>query len=133
MLSEKDVIGVWRLVSHYYLDEDGSTSEGPLGVAAEGLLIYEAAGYMAASVMRTAESATSSATYLGTSADYLGYSGRWWLEGQDGVVVHDVVVGSQPRVVRTRQLREARLIDGRLLLSRRLEGTRSIVMDWERV
>jgi hypothetical protein len=133
VLSEKDVIGTWRLVAHYYLGEDSSVTEGPLGPDADGLLIYQADGYMAASVMRNPESGTPAGTYLGTESDYLGYSGRWWVRGEDGVVVHDVVIGSHPRVVNTQQLREAQVADGGLSLRRWLEGSSQyIVMDWKR-
>jgi Lipocalin-like domain len=136
MLSEKDLIGVWRLVVHFYLNDDGSTDEGPLGNRADGLLIYHEDGYMAASMMRTepvtTEDGSPLETYLGSSDEYLGYSGRWHL--RDGVVVHEVVIASHPRVVNTEQLREAQLDDdGCLTLRRHLGGShQSIVMDWRR-
>jgi len=134
MLSEKDLIGTWRLVSHHYLRGDGSVSEGPMGASADGLLIYQADGYMAASVMRTGESDEAPATYLGSADDYLGYSGRWWVRGEDGVVVHDVVIGSHPRVVRTKQEREVHVTDFGVSLRRPMEGEfRYVVMDWRRV
>lgn len=136
MLSEKDLIGVWRLVSHFYLEDDGSASEGPLGNEADGLLIYHADGYMAASLMRNEPLAgidgVPPATYLGSADDYLGYSGRWRLRGN--AVVHHVVIGSHRRVVNTEQVREALLHDGVLRLQRRLGGPHAyVVMDWRRV
>jgi hypothetical protein len=136
MLLERDLVGVWRLVAHFYLEEDGSTGEGPLGDHADGLLIYHDDGYMAASMMRTepltSEDGSPPATYLGSSDRYLGYSGRWHL--RDGLVVHEVAIGSHPRVVNTEQIREVRLTGGRLTLRRRLDGPhRYVVMDWQRV
>jgi Lipocalin-like domain len=135
MLSEKDLIGVWRLVSHFYLEDDGSTGEGPMGDRADGLLIYHEDGYMAASLMRTdresSENGSASAPYLGSTDDYLGYSGRWRV--RNNTVVHEVVIGSRPRVVNTEQIREVRLDDGDLRLLRRLSGPHDyVVMDWRR-
>ncbi|MFE0379336.1 lipocalin-like domain-containing protein [Streptomyces inhibens] len=136
MLCEKDLTGVWRLKDLFYLEDDGSTSEGPLGPRAAGLLIYHADGYMAASLMRT-ESLTGQGgspqeTYLGSADDYLGYSGRWHLRGE--VVVHQVVIGSHQRVVNTEQVRDVRMHDGVLRLQRRLGGPHAyVVMDWRRI
>jgi hypothetical protein len=134
MLSEKDLVGVWRLMAHFYLDEDGATSEGPMGDRADGLLIYHEDGYMAASLMRT-ESVTgenSSTPYLGSTDNYLGYSGHWRV--RDDTVVHEVIIGSHPRVVNTEQVREVSLDDdGGLRLLRRLGGPHDyVVMDWQR-
>jgi len=131
MLSERDLVGAWRLVAHFYVEDDGSTSEGPLGDKADGLLIYHADGYMAASMMRTEAPAGEPSTYLGSAEDYLGYSGRWQL--RDDVVVHQVAIGSHPRVVNTEQIREVQLHDGCLSLRRRLGGPHEyVVMDWRR-
>lgn len=135
MLSEKDLVGVWRLATHLYLDDDGSTSEGPLGDRADGLLIYHEDGYMAASMMRTEpltnEDGSQRASYLGSSDSYLGYSGRWHL--RDGMVVHEVAIGSHPRVVNTEQVREVQFNEDYLRLRRQLGGPhRYVVMDWRR-
>lgn len=136
MLTEKDLAGAWRLVDHYYLEEDGSTSEGPMGTRAAGLLIYHEDGYMAASLMRTepltSEDGSPPPTYLGSTDDYLGYSGRWHL--RDDTVVHEVLIGSHPRVANTQQVREIKVNDdGKLRLLRRLGGPHDyVVMDWQR-
>ncbi|QMU67362.1 lipocalin-like domain-containing protein [Streptacidiphilus sp. P02-A3a] len=136
MLSEKDLVGVWRLVSHFYVDSDGSTSEGPLGDKADGLLIYHRNGYMTASMMRTVplttEDCAAPQTYLGSADDFLGYAGRWRLA--HNVVVHQVSIGSHARVVNTRQFRHAEMIQDTLRLRRRLGGPHAlVVMDWQRV
>ena len=135
MLSEKDLAGSWRLVAHYYMEEDGSTSEGPMGDQADGVLIYHDDGYMAASLMRTKplsdEDGSPPPTYLGSTDDYLGYSGRWRLH--EDTVVHEVVIGSQARVVNTQQVRQVSLENGQLRLLRRLGGPHDyVVMDWRR-
>ncbi|MCE7003233.1 lipocalin-like domain-containing protein [Kibdelosporangium philippinense] len=130
MVFDKDLIGAWRLLAHYYLDDDGTVAEGPMGDKADGILIYHADGYMAASLMRT-EPATDGATYLGSADDYLGYSGSWSLRA--GEVVHNVVIGSHARVVNTEQVREVTLAEGVLSLRRRLDGPHDwVVMDWQR-
>ncbi|GAA3192068.1 lipocalin-like domain-containing protein [Actinocorallia longicatena] len=135
MPTEKDLAGTWRLVAHFYLEDDGSTSEGPMGERADGLLIYHEDGYMAASLMRTAppaEDGSPPQAYLGSADDYLGYSGRWQV--RDGVVVHQVLIGSHARVVNTEQIREISLEDGVLRLLRHLGGPHDhVVMDWRRV
>lgn len=136
MLSEKDLAGSWRLVSHFYLEDDGSTSEGPLGEQAAGLLIYHGDGYMAASLMRTeqpgGQDGAPSEAYLGSTDDYLGYSGRWHL--RDDVVVHKITIGSHRRVVNTEQIREVLMRDDILRLRRRLGSPHAyVVMDWQRV
>jgi hypothetical protein len=135
MLAEKDLAGIWRLAAHYYLEDDGSTSEGPMGDQADGLLIYHEDGYMAASLMRTgpqtSQNGTPPPTYLGSTDAYLGYSGRWHV--RDNTVVHEVIIGSHPRVVHTEQVREVEVGETRLRLVRRLGGPHDcVVMDWRR-
>jgi len=135
MLSENDLIGSWRLAAHYYLDDDGSTSEGPMGDQADGLLIYHEDGYMAASLMRTSPLTTTNGTlppaYLGSRDDYIGYSGRWHV--RDDTVVHEVIIGSHHRVVHTEQARQVQVGESGLQLTRRLDGPHDyVVMDWRR-
>ncbi len=139
MPSAEDLNGAWRLVDHFYLGDDGKASPGPLGKRAEGLLIYHSDGFMAASLMRAddptadqpAEADSAPVTYLGSVERFLSYSGRWQVDGD--LVVHEVAVGSHPRVVNTRQRREARLTDGVLTLRNRVAGEdRYVVMEWRR-
>lgn len=134
MLSENDLIGSWRLAAHYYLDDDGSTSEGPMGDQADGLLIYHEDGYMAASLMRTSPLTATNGlppAYLGSRDDYLGYSGRWHV--RDDTVVHEVIIGSHHRVVHTEQARHVEVGESGLQLTRRLDGPHDyVVMDWRR-
>ena len=135
MLTEKDLAGVWRLVAHNYLEDDGTVSEGPMGAHADGLLINHAPGYVAASLMPTgapagAEGAAPPA-YLGSVDDHLSYCGRWRVQGE--TVVHEVIIGSHPRVVNTEQVREVTVLQDGLRLLRRLGGPHdAVVMDWRR-
>lgn len=125
MLSEEDLVGVWRLTSHYYLNGDGSTDEGPLGAQANGLLIYDASGYISVSLMR----ADGSSGPDEPAVAYMGYSGRWQLA--TGVVVHEVEVSSHPRIVNTAQIREVRVDHNGLTLRERIDETpRYFVLHW---
>ena len=132
MAAEKELIGVWRLVSQAYLSADGSTSEGPLGAGAEGLLIYSEQGYMSVGLMRTAGPPVSGSGPGKVPVTYMGYSGHWRLA--DDVMVHEVEIASHSRIVDTRQTREVRLDDDRLTLRERLdESPRYFVLTWRRL
>lgn len=124
MLSEEDLVGAWRLVSHYYLDGDGSTDEGPLGAQADGLLIYDPRGYLSVALMRTGGSDPDL-----PKAAFMGYAGRWRLDTD--VVIHDVEVSSHARIVKTAQVREVRLDPDGLTLRERIDDTpRYLVLHW---
>lgn len=111
----------WRL------DADGTTTTGPLGAGASGLLIYDERGYMSVGLMRTDPGPDGPEP--GGRPVFMGYSGRWRLA--DDVVVHEAEVGSHGRVVGTEQVRELRLDDGRLVLRERLdESPRCFVLTW---
>lgn len=114
MLSEAGLIGVWRLISNLDVDEDGATSEGPLGPYPKGLLIYGGHGYMSVSMMRTGHVSGAGSGPERPATAYMGYSGTWRLV--DGVVVHEVEVSSHGHLVNTKQIREAVLDEDRLTL-----------------
>jgi hypothetical protein len=125
----EDLVGVWRLVSHTYLDADRGSSPGPLGDDATGLLIYAPDGHMSVALMRRPTG--SGPVPDGRVTDYLGYAGQWHLES--GTVVHQVEVGSHRRVVGTRQIRQIGLSQGTLTLRERLdESPRHLVLRWRR-
>lgn len=111
-----DLIGVWRLVSYLDITETGDTSEGPLGTAPHGLLIYHPHGYMSVSMMPSdheAESASPPGPAPATS--YMGYSGKWRLT-DDRIIVHEVEVSAHPHMVGTEQIREVVLEGDELTL-----------------
>jgi hypothetical protein len=118
-----DLIGVWRLVSCLDLPEAGDASEGPLGTAPRGLLIYDPHGYMSVSMMRSDhddESRNSPGTATDTirtapAMSYMGYSGTWRL-AVGPVVVHEVEVSAHPHMVGTEQIREVVLEGDQLTL-----------------
>lgn len=134
MLSEADLVGVWQLISNLEVDEDGATSEGPLGPHPKGLLIYGEHGYMSVSMMRAGRlSDSGSVPGTSSSTNYLGYSGTWRLTG--GTVVHEVEVSSHRHMVNTKQVRRAVLDEDLLTLhATALIGgrTRRRVLRWRR-
>ncbi|GHG84128.1 lipocalin-like domain-containing protein [Streptomyces griseocarneus] len=109
-----DPVGVWRLVAYYDVDEAGRTSDGPLGSAPQGVLIYTADGHVSVSMMRALDGAGG-----GTEA-FMGYAGHWRLEGTR--MVHEVLVSAHPHIVGTGQVRDVER-DGEDLL---LAGTAQI-------
>lgn len=109
-----DPVGVWRLVAYYDVDEAGRTSDGPLGSAPQGMLIYTADGHLSVSMMRALDGAG------GGTETFMGYAGRWRLEGTR--MVHEVAVSAHPHIVGTDMVREVEL-DGEDLL---LGGTAQI-------
>jgi hypothetical protein len=94
-----DLVGTWELLSYYDIDDHGVTSEGPLGAAPRGLLIYGAHGYMSVSMMRT--DAAAGAT------PFMGYAGTWRRSGTE--VVHAISVCSNPAWAQTEQVRQMSL------------------------
>lgn len=94
-MSAIDPTGLWRLVSYYDLDEDGNTSEGPLGPHPRGLLFYGADGYLSVNIMRPNAAPGQTA--------YLGYAGAWRQSGSD--LVHRIEVCSDPTWADTDQVR----------------------------
>jgi hypothetical protein len=109
-VSENGLIGAWRLTAYLDVDGAGGTSEGPLGAAPRGLLIYGTGGYMSVSMMRTGPGADPA----DLSSLFKGYAGRWRLDG--GRLVHDVEVSENPRLVDTVQVRDWALDGDRLTL-----------------
>lgn len=103
-MNASDLVGTWELVSYYDLDEQDGTSQGPLGDAPRGLLIYGAHGYMSVSMMRTDGAPGAN--------PFMGYAGTWRLTG--GEVVHAISVCSNPAWAQTEQVRRMSL-DGDVL------------------
>jgi hypothetical protein len=113
------LLGTWRLVSYQDIDEDGATSEGPLGPAPTGLLHYLADGYMAVSMMRTGDDCLGDdrrgddrlggGEPGGQYETFMGYAGRWDLA--DGRVIHRAEVSAHPFQIGTDQVREL-VLDG---------------------
>jgi hypothetical protein len=137
VVADDDLVGVWRLVAYFELDPTGATSEGPLGPAPEGLLMYGRDGYVAVSMMRTGNGpGGGSGPDAGGPTDgqetFMGYAGGWRLAGD--TVVHRVDVSAHPRQVGTDQVRDVELDGDRLTLyGTRLDGLGRRKLEWRRV
>lgn len=96
-ISAKTFAGTW-LLADAYAETDGRREAFPLGEGAEGLIIYDAAGYMSAQLMRTGRARFSTRNldevplnefreaYLG----YTSYYGRFTLNTAANTVTHHV-------------------------------------------
>lgn len=105
-MSTVDLVGLWRLISYYDLDDDGLRSEGPLGPDPRGLLIYGADGHLSVNMMRPDAAPGQTA--------YLGYAGTWRRSDDETELVHRIEVCSNPAWADTEQTRRMSL-DGELL------------------
>uniref|UniRef100_UPI002455E220 lipocalin-like domain-containing protein n=1 Tax=Nocardia abscessus TaxID=120957 RepID=UPI002455E220 len=90
-MNATDLVGTWELVSYYDIDEQDTTSRGPLGDSPRGLLIYGAHGYMSVSMMRTDGAPGAN--------PFMGYAGTWRRSGTE--VVHAISVCSNPAWAQT--------------------------------
>jgi hypothetical protein len=105
-MTTTDLVGTWELVSYFDIDDAGVKSEGPLGDAPRGLLIYNAEGYVSVSMMRTDGAAGA--------VPFMGYAGTWRHEAAE--VVHAISVCSNPAWANTEQVRQMSLRDDVLTL-----------------
>lgn len=127
-----DPVGVWHLVAYHDVDDDGGVSEGPLGPAPRGMLLYSADGHMAVSMMRAPDNPDAPddpdapdgrdapEPAGGGFETFMGYAGRWRLEGDR--MTHEVAVSAHPFMVGTRQIRHVRVEGGDLLLTGVAQG-----------
>lgn len=140
-MSANDLIGVWRLLSYFDVDDTGKTREGPLGLAPRGLLIYGADGYMSVSMMRTdqdslpcsASSKDVRAAPMNPQTTFMGYAGKWRLIGRR--VIHEVKVSAHHHMVDTELVRDWSLDGDRLTIygtSLIGEKPQRRVLNWQR-
>ncbi|MFB8278753.1 lipocalin-like domain-containing protein [Nocardia colli] len=100
-----DLAGTWELTAYLDTDEQDVISEGPLGHAPRGLLIYGVDGHMSVSMMRTGEAEPL----------YKGYAGTWRIA--EGKMVHGITVCTNPEWAGTEQVREMSLVGDTLTLT----------------
>ncbi|SUA43425.1 Uncharacterised protein [Nocardia africana] len=124
-MTATDLVGTWELVSYYDIDDADVRSEGPLGPAPRGLLIYTAQGSVSVSMMRTGDIAAAPA--------FMGYAGTWRTAGK--AVVHAISVCSNPAWAGTEQVRQMSL-DGDVLTligAAQVDGrTQRRILTWRR-
>jgi hypothetical protein len=106
---EKDLVGVWSLVSYDEVKPDGARGEGPLGIAPKGLLIYAADGYVSVNMMRVFGEASGPGTH-----QHMSYAGTWRLDGEQAL--HRIEVTPNTPWIGTEQVRDIEVHDGLLTL-----------------
>jgi hypothetical protein len=113
-------VGNWRLVKFVNVDEGGV--ERDAGYEG-GRIMYDAAGNMAAQLMRK------------TRENYVAYYGRVTVDPKGRTVTHHVEGSTNPKWVGTDLVRHYEFTeDGRLLLSlRNASGRVTGTLTWERV
>ncbi|MCC3330444.1 lipocalin-like domain-containing protein [Nocardia abscessus] len=124
-MNATDLVGTWELLSYYDIDEQDTTSRGPLGDSPRGLLIYSAHGYMSVSMMRTDGAPGAN--------PFMGYAGTWRRSGTE--MVHAISVCSNPAWAQTEQVRQMSLNGDVLTLigSAQVGGrTQRRVLTWRR-
>ena len=123
VITERDLIGAWKLLRWEIVYSGGRPTNYPFGEDAHGLILYAENGWMTATMSRidrtpfSSPSAPKASTQSkATAADeYLSYGGRWWIEGSN--VIHDVSLSLNPVLIGTRQIRGVNLSGGQLELS----------------
>jgi hypothetical protein len=119
-----NLIGAWTLQSYEARSIDGSKVTYPLGVNAQGIIMYTPDGYMSAQLMRS-DRPHSSGDDMQPAADdelaavasgYLSYSGPYSVVG-DGLIAHHIAISLLPNWVDGTQYRAARLHGSVLELS----------------
>ena len=116
-----NLIGAWTLQSYESSSIDGSNVTYPLGVDAQGVIMYTPDGYMSAQLMRSDRLHFSGDDMhpdrldelAAAASGYLSYSGPYSVVG-DGLIAHHVAISLLPNWVGGTQYRAARL-DGSVL------------------
>ena len=122
-VSAATLLGAWNLVDWQIETLDSGHISWPFGQDAQGLLLYAPSGWMSATLsqrVRTPLSASSvrqsdSASRAQIAGEYLAYSGRWSLEGNQ--VTHVVSLSLNPVLLGTRQQRDISFSGVDLVLS----------------
>ena len=111
-----NVIGAWTLQSYESRSIDGSNVTYPLGVDAEGIIMYTADGYMSAQLMRSGRNASNLGDahpdgqdeLAAAASGYLSYTGPYTVVGDD-LIAHHVLVSLLPNWIGGTQYRSARI------------------------
>jgi hypothetical protein len=117
------LIGTWALISTEWRRADGRHAN-PFGDGAVGVLMYGAAGYMAAQVMRAerpevpAEAARDiDAAMAGAFPGYIAYFGTYEIDEQADAVRHRVIASAFPAWVGGEHRRRFIIDNDRLTLT----------------
>jgi len=134
---QKRIVGNWRLVSFVNLDEKGVERPGPYEA---GRIMYDAAGNMAAQLMRSGRTKLSTPSTEAERATaysgFVAYYGRYEVNAAAGSVTHHVEGSTNPNWVSTDLVRYYAFSndDARLRLSiKNAEGRVTGTLTWERL
>ena len=120
LLSQKDIVGTWRLVAYKAIA--GERTFFPMGEGATGVLDYSADGKVSVHIMSK-------------DRRYFAYYGDYTVDEAAATVTHHLEMASEPSFVGASNLRRARLDGRRLVLSGAMtfEGKpATIEVTWER-
>jgi hypothetical protein len=117
------LLGTWRLVSWYQVQENG-TVDYPLGPDAVGQLMYDESGHVSAQLAGMDQPAFASDDWQDARPEemgaawpcYFGYFGTFTIDADEAAVTHHIEGSWFPNLVGTRQVRRYRFEDKRLVL-----------------
>jgi hypothetical protein len=133
---QKRMIGNWRLVKFENFDESGTARDAGYE---SGRIMYDAAGHMAAQLMRVNRKPLSQpSTEAERAAAYTGYTayyGRYTIDAAATKVTHHVEGATNPNWPKTDLVRYyAFSPEGHLLLSiRNAQGRVTGTLTWQRI
>lgn len=100
-MAASDILGTWALIATEWRRADGRHAN-PFGEGATGILIYDAAGYMSAQIMRSdrpkgeASPAGIDTAMASATPGYVAYFGAFAVDEAAGVVTHRVIGAAHP-------------------------------------
>jgi hypothetical protein len=118
------LVGTWTLVS-WTISFEGVEVPVPMGRGATGLLTYNADGYMSVNIMAPDRPKFVSSDFMaGTAIEkaaafetFIGYSGRYEVDEEEGSVTHKLQTSSYPNWAGTLQRRFIDLTEDRVRLT----------------
>lgn len=124
------ILGTWKLVSYYRLDEDGEKVY-PLGTDPSGFLMYTEDGYMSAQLMKqNRPDYTLEGLHNGTREEmaeaahgYHAYAGKYEIDEEDGSVYHHNEVSLIPNRLGDIQDRQIEFQGDRITITSRTSST----------
>ena len=113
-----ELLGAWTLESWSLVYEDGRPPEYPLGIDAQGIIMYTPDGHVSATLMRGGRPAVapvSAAERATAYAESFAYAGRYRLEA--GTVYHSIEIATNPALIGMTSTRHIAREGDRLILS----------------
>lgn len=121
-MNKKQILGTWKLVSFVYTADDGS-SFYPYGKIADGILFYDASGYMCAVITRKDRPHMPTEDFgllpdhekISLAKGFMTYTGKY--EIQEGQILHNIEIGYFPNWAGTTFVRYPFLEGSNLVLA----------------